>query len=114
MENLKKLMEMGIPVHRATFHQPVSNGNDEPKSQFLSSYPTKKKLEVKMSWVDGVIICFHCGRYFATPVTNVIWFEFNDQLVKRDGKELPSQLPMSDGKSNGNGSRKAPSSPPAE
>lgn len=107
-------METGIPVHRATFHQPVSNGNDEPKSQFLSSYPTKKKLEVKMSWVDGVIICFHCGRYFATPVTNVIWFEFNDQLIKSDGKELPSHLPMSDGKFNSGDSRKDARGPQAK
>lgn len=92
-------METGIPVHKAIFHQAVNNGNGEPQSQFFMS-SSKKQQKVKMSWVSNMLICFHEGVYFGTPLTNVHFLGFGE-VAK------PNQKAIDDGKSPGASSAKA-------
>lgn len=74
-KQLQKLIEGGIPVKKAVFHQGVANGFLDPETNFSQDDP-KVGRRVQMWLTPTLLICYQNGLYFATPTANVVYTRF--------------------------------------
>jgi len=74
-DRIEALIEDGIPVKKAVFHQAIANGFKEPETNFSSDDP-KVGRRVTMYLTPNLLICFQNDRYFATPLANVVYMSF--------------------------------------
>ena len=69
------MIKNGIPVKKAVFHQAISNGYNEPETNF-SSDDLKVNRKVEMWLSPNLLICKQNGKYFATPHANIVYTRF--------------------------------------
>lgn len=73
---LEKIMERGIPVESAKFHQAIDNGYKVPES-FFNKDSLNKSRQAKMWWINGDgLLCFQNNKYFLIPSADVIFVHF--------------------------------------
>lgn len=68
---LSELIETGLPVANAVFHQSVRNGDGTPENNFnaSSSAPSRR---VTMYLTSLGLVCVHKGKYILTPLANLV------------------------------------------
>jgi hypothetical protein len=70
---LQKLVDSGIQVRCAQFIQAVKNGDGIPESGFnLDSNSPSRHVKMWMCADGALLVCWHKGRWFATPMSNVV------------------------------------------
>jgi len=72
---LQKLLDDGIPVKKAVFHQAVANGYIDNETNFSSDDP-KVNRKAEMWFTPNLLICLQNERYFAVPLSNVVYIRF--------------------------------------
>jgi hypothetical protein len=72
---IQKLIEVGIPVAKAQFHQAVMNGMNQPENM-LSEKSDNKSRRADMWLTQLGLICKQEDKIFGTPLANIIYFHF--------------------------------------
>ena len=67
---ISRLIESGIPVHKAEFQSAVNNSDGVPENQFSEASQNASR-RVEMWWTSCGLICLHKDKYFVTPHANV-------------------------------------------
>ena len=69
------MIEKSMKIQKAVFHQAVWNSNGDSETNFDANDP-KEHRRVEM-WLSGnLLICLHKSKYFAVPLTNVVYVRF--------------------------------------
>ena len=71
-QNLSKLIESGIPVDHARFHQPINNVDNVPESQMSAKTDNKSRKANMWLTADGLVL-EQKGKYIIVPLSNVIF-----------------------------------------
>ena len=71
-QNLFKLIQSGIPVREARFHQPINNVDNVPETQ-MSAKTDNKSRKANMWLTSSVLVLEQKGKYIMVPLSNVVF-----------------------------------------
>jgi hypothetical protein len=84
---LQQLIESGIPVLSAHFHNAVNNGDNTPENSFaLDSNNKSRRVEMWATKAD-LLVCKHKEKLFFTPMANVKFGFFKNEEGKAQTTE---------------------------